>query len=317
VTRRPPIFNSQFPVFNFQFLAFALGLLSLLAPQSRAATSSGYAIAKGVYCPNRISTPHFALEFSADPDDGAEYAALCERAYRHLSRVFTSAKGGPVWSGKCQVYLFATHAEFVRFAWNVHKSAAGVASGGYTRISKKDPAIVLFLREDDAVMSHQTLVHEMTHVFLGLFYKAAPLPTWVQEGCAQYFEFRYVPSRSRLALARQTTKKLVETGRYAPLREFSGRAFGPTDLPSYCQAWSLLDFLINGKAGSPARASQFIVLLKDGKPQDEALRVAYGTDFPRLEAAWKEYVLATYRRPLVLPRDDEAALKPISNGRGH
>jgi len=273
-----------------------LALAVLLAPPAGAANGSGCPAARGLYCPNRVVTSHFALEFSVPPDDGADYAALCERAYRRLNGVFGSSTGGPAWSGKCQVYLFGTHAEFVRFAWNVHKSAAGVASGGYTRVTKKAPCIVLFQRQNDPVTLQQTLVHEMTHVFLGLFYKVAPLPAWVQEGCAQYFEFRYVPGRSRLALARRVTKTLVESNRHVPLRQFSVRAFGPTDLPSYCEAWSLLDFLINGRPGSPKRASQFIVLLKDGKSQDEALRVAYGSDFPRLEAAWKDYVLANYGR---------------------
>jgi hypothetical protein len=106
------------------------------------------------------------------------------------------------------------------------------------------------------------------------------------------------------ALARQTAKRLVETNRFVPLRVFSVFAFGPTDLPSYCQAWSMLDFLINGKPGYSQRASQFIVLLKDGKSQAEALRAAYASDFARFEGAWREYVLASYGRPPALPKDN-------------
>ena len=271
-------------------------LLAVLAVWALAAVHAGpgHAVVKGQHAPHRIVTPRFVLEFTVPHAMGSTYADLCEKAYAKFRRKFHVSESTPVWRGKCHVYLFADRGQFVRFAALVHKTPKGVSSGGYTRIRNPDPEIALFLHQNNHILLQQTLVHEMTHVFLQLFHKRARLPMWLHEGCAQFFEFQHHPEKSRLDDSKRLIKALVARNRHRPLAQFWTLDFAPTDRAAYAQAWSLVDFLINATTTSSKRTSKFILLLKNGRSQTDALAVAFGVDLARLEAVWKAHVLSKY-----------------------
>jgi len=251
-----------------------------------------FARSKGDHAPYRLTTPHFRVEFSVSAQIGQKYAALCERAYKNFRKKFHLADGVVVWQGRCRVLLFADRSEFSHFASNVHHSPGAAESGGYTRITKKDPDIVLFLDGTNHTRLQQVLVHEMTHVFLQLYERDVPLPTWLHEGFAQYFEFRVQPGRSRLKSSKARIKRLVRGGRQAPLAKFREADFPATDLDSYAQAWSLVDFMV--RKGSAKRTGDFVLALKHGATQDEALRKTFRCSLDRFEQAWKSYVRQAY-----------------------
>ncbi|MFP4056322.1 MAG: peptidase MA family metallohydrolase [Candidatus Brocadiia bacterium] len=273
--------------------------------------AAGIRVVKGKHAPYRIVSPHFVVEFSVSPSDGKEYAVLCEKGYKRLASIFHVSPRSDVWRGKCRVYLFKTRDEFVQFAQNVHRSATGMMSGGYTRITSRDPDIVLFLHNNDHVKLQQTVVHEMTHVFLQLFDKSVRIPTWVHEGCAQFFEFMHYPKQSRLAASKRLAKRMVKDSTYYPFRDLFKLHFPPTDAKGYAQSWSMLDFMITSKEGGSKRTSRFILLLKHGRSQEEALRGAFGCSVDTFEEAWKEHVLSAYEDvKLDEDQDDEESEKP-------
>jgi len=263
-----------------------------LAPPAGGATSRKLAIERGQHARYRITTPHFEVEFTIPPQAGRTYGVLCERAYKNFRKKFNVPKDEIVWEGKCRVYLFARRKEFTQFASNVHKSHAAAESGGYTRITKENPDIVLFLANNDHTRLRQTLVHEMTHVFLQLFRREAHIHTWLHEGFAQYFEFRCDPKRSRLRASRARIKRLVRRGKQAPLRKFWQADFPGTDLDSYAQAWSLVDFMVS--RGSAKKTGNFILLIKEGETQEEALHHTFKCSLEQFERAWQRYVLQAY-----------------------
>ena len=110
----------------------------------------------------------------------------------------------------------------------------------------------------------QTIVHEMTHVFLGLFRTEGRINTWLHEGFAQYFEFQHKPEQSRLALSRRIAKAMVAQHRTVPLARFWRAYFPPTDVASYAQAWSLVEFMASTKA-LRKKTGRFIIKIKEGK----------------------------------------------------
>jgi len=277
-------------------------------------------LAKGEQARYKLSSSHFDVEFSVPPQIGRVYSSLCERAYAKFRSIFQVGENEVVWQDKCRIYLFATHEEFIRYATTVDKSEVGAQSGGYTRPTKRSPEIVLFLGRSDHVKLQQTLVHEMTHVFLQLFHKDTLLPTWLHEGFAQYFEFLHRPGESREKTARQIVKSLVRSNQAIPLRLLFVNSFPPTDLVSYSQAWSLIDFIAGSKE-LRRKTGRFVLMLKDRGPamttlanvaprdtrpapraeddaflraQEDALREVFGCSLSQFEAMWKRHVLATY-----------------------
>lgn len=268
-------------------------LLTLaLATSALAGTTPRLVRGDGEHAPHRLTSTHFDIEFSVLPSVGRKYAALCERAYTTLRKKFNVPEGDIVWQGRCRIKLFKGRDEFVQFASAVHKSHSAAASGGYTRITKTDPAIVLYLRDDDHARLQQVLVHEMTHVFLQLFHSDTPIETWLHEGFAQYFEFQVQPARSRLKASRQRAKEMVRSRKTRPLASFWSAKFPPDDLEGYAQAWSLVDFMVT--KGSAKRTGRFILALKDGKDQEAALQETFGCSLDKFEKMWKRYVAQAY-----------------------
>jgi len=265
---------------------------ALAASQARAGERGSLHFSRGEHAPYEVATPHFELEFSVPPAIGRKYAVLCERAYRTLRKKFHVADDSVVWEGRCRVKLFASREEFRKFATDVHHSPGAADSGGYTRIVKTDPDIVLYLKGSNHTRLQQVLVHEMTHVFLQLFHKDARIETWLHEGFAQYFEFKVEPKKSRLAAMRRRAKSLVKSGKAKPLREFLTADFPATDLDSYAQAWSLVDFMVT--KGSARRTGQFTLKIKDGADQETALAETFGCSLEKFEALWKRYVAQAY-----------------------
>ncbi|NQT85644.1 DUF1570 domain-containing protein [bacterium] len=295
-------------------LALSL-LFAMLATTALAASE----VQKGEHARYRVETKQFIVEFSVPPRIGKGYASLCEKGYAKLCKVFRVSDTDIVWEGKCRVFLFATHDEFVKFATTVHQSPNAAMSGGYTRIHKKDPDIVLFIRKDDHVTLQQTVLHEMTHVFLQLFDREVELPLWIHEGFAQYFEFQHYAPKSRRKRAMQTTKAMVKAGRIMPLSQFLISRFGPTDIVSYSQAWSLIEFMaatsdrrkktgnfvLGLKSALPASTAGVVSradierLLKQGHTnslhvQEAMIKEHFRVSLARFESEWKRYVLARY-----------------------
>ena len=258
-----------------------------------------------------LGSAHFEVAFTLPPAQGKGYAALCERAYGRFCDILNVPDGEAVWDGKCKVFLFGTPAEFVRFA--VALGGPAVAqSGGFARPTKREPLIVMPMYGQERVHLEQVLIHEMTHVFLQLYRKEVNLPTWLQEGCAQFFEFMHHPEDSRLRQSRALAKALVAADQARPLRDFWVKPFPPTDRAGYAQAWSLIHYLSQGTK-TKGKIGKFVLKIKELTPdrtgvariahdaahnsyqiQAEAFQQVFGTTVEDFERAWKQFVLATY-----------------------
>ncbi|HUT36972.1 MAG TPA: hypothetical protein VNE39_26045 [Planctomycetota bacterium] len=270
--------------------------------------------------PQKLATTHFDLEFTVPPGVAKGYAALCERAYGRFCDLLNVPDGEVVWEGKCKVLLLATREQFLRVAVAIAGPAVAM-SGGFARPTKRAPLIVMPLYGQERVRLEQVVIHEMTHIFLQLYRKEVNLPTWLQEGSAQFFEFMHHAADSRLKQWQATVKALVAAGTARPLREFWVASFPPTDRAGYAQAWSLIHYLsqcpkTKGKIG------KFVLKLKELVPerrgfvhirseadlapaareagakafaiQADAFQQVFGMTVDDFERSWQKFVLATY-----------------------
>lgn len=268
----------------------------------------------------RIPTTHFDVQFTLPPEDGKGYANLCERAYGRFCELLDVPQGEAVWEGKCTVMLFGTRGQFVAFAAGVAGPNAAI-SGGFSRPTKNNPLIALPMCGQERVRLEQVLIHEMSHVFLQLFRKEVQLPTWLHEGCAQFFEFRHHAADSRLKQSQRIVKSLVASGRERPLRQFWVMPFPATDREGYAQAWSLIHFL-SQNARTKGKIGKFVLKLKELAPerkgfvhiqseadlkrfvqeaaekalalQADAFQQVFGITVADFERDWKQFVLANY-----------------------
>jgi len=298
-----------------------LAILAALAARSFAASAGGgLPLSKGESCPFQVSTDHFDIEFSVPPAVGRGYGTLCEKAYAKFCDIFQvpEEEKEKVWEGKCHIVLFANRDQFVKYAAETHGGGAAI-SGGYTLPSKQRPIIVLFLQGKDHIKLQQTLIHEMTHVFVQLFHKEVHINTWLHEGFAQYFEFQHHPGDSRLQTSRNVVRRLVRSGSARPLKDFWVESFPATNLAGYAEAWSLVNFMAQSKE-MRKKLGKFVLALKDTAPeqrgfmtiqneadieklikeeaekqfklQADTFKDVFGISVEEFEAKWKRYVLA-------------------------
>ncbi len=300
--------------------AILLSLLALatLAPAGQPKAPEGRPKAEPTL--QTLSSAHFDVAFTLPPPQGKAYAALCERAYGRFCDLLNVPDGEAVWQGKCKVFLLGTREEFLRFALALGGPAVA-QSGGFARPTKRDPLVVMPMYGQERVRLEQVLIHEMSHVFLQLYRKEVNLPTWLHEGCAQFFEFMHYAEDSRLKQSQRMAKALVATNQARPLRDFWVKPFPPTDRAGYAQAWSLIHCL-SQNAKSKGKIGRFVLKVKELAPeqrgfihiqseadlhrvlqqaadkafqiQADAFKQVFGMTVEDFEAAWKKFVLATY-----------------------
>lgn len=169
----------------------------------------------------------------------------------------------------------------------------------------------------------RSLYHELGHLFMNTFMISyVEVPSWIEEGMAQLFEYRKGNGTNPEAERDQRLGWLVEMcagGRSIPWNDFTRvRNLDNLDFThldplrstvQYAQAWSVMEFMI----ATPKRAAAFNLLLKEFKKegeraqgsgearrmvlypvQDALFKKFFGADLLAVEDLWKKWVRDTY-----------------------
>ena len=186
---------------------------------------------------------------------------------------------------------------------------AGVAVSAPDRSWSALRMDVADFREEDDTWDNPYLVpfHEYVHVVLRLNFPS--LPAWLNEGLAEFwgntiiqgdkvYEGRYVPYH--LATLRQRAPLplpvLFAVDHGSPSYSEQNRA-----TLFYAQSWALVHFLVLGSDARRGQINRLGALLREGRPQADALREAFG-DLAALDREFQAYVRQTafrYRRRTV------------------
>ena len=240
-------------------------------------------------------TPHFLVFSDADTKVTSRFVKWSEALYDSLRERFGIPKRQRIWHGKCIVLVFRGRAEFNGYARTFDRHDAGRA-GAYFAVEGHGPdgphlvhmAFPLDQRDDRRLQ--ELLAHEGTHAFFEVYRKPGRLPLWLHEGLAEYMTT--VNDRALRGAKWPAAERAAKSR--ASLRGLFAREAGETlSLGEYAAAFTLVDLLLD--AGRD-RFRLFIDGLKDGQPQDAALRATYGFDLRELERRWHDYVAAAAPR---------------------
>ncbi len=244
------------------------------------------------------------LRSDADRDTVHAIARHYHRMLDGYRRVLNIPPGGD--DDRPLVYLLST-----REVYEAHLQSRGIDggySGGIHYWSREHNERAVALPLDSDLRSRVLAVaqHEGFHQFAAARFEH-PIPMWLNEGLAEYFEdglvhrgsFKvgFVPAH-RLDHLREahrqgkwlTLQELLTIDNEAwheAMRRGSGRTL-------YEQAWSLVHFLrhSNGPGGGTRRFDLMMQELARGKTYEEAMRRAYGSrGLPSLEPLWERVTL--------------------------
>ncbi len=164
----------------------------------------------------------------------------------------------------------------------------------------RERMIVLKLSNADQIRKGpQILVHEVVHILVYDHLKGAGIPTWLNEGLAEYFSEGNLSLQKKILLADAIVgNKTIDLMAMDTLFRFSTAKARL----AYIEAQSAVAFMVE-KYGL-SKLKQFLDYLARRKILDDAFKLTYHFDFLDFEIQWNEYIYKHYRY-LVLLRFEE------------
>jgi hypothetical protein len=232
--------------------------------------------------PMRLYETRFFLFFSDMPSDQVGlYRAELDRMNVELGKAFGVPPGENVWRGKAVFVVFVQQAAFLRFEQQFMKRnpAELRSTQGVCHQSSTGNVVVGCYRGKDPTYLAQVLVHETTHGYLHRFMSSARVPSWLNEGIAEWVSAMVV-TRSRVPQIRQrkAIDRLKQTGQI-------GQQFFGSRIESwhYGVASRITDSLIKA---NPEAFRWWVVSIKEGIDWQQGLRLAFGYSPPGLMQAY-------------------------------
>ncbi len=235
-------------------------------------------------------TRHYLIFSDAGRRVSLNFLRWSEALYRNLLKQFALSASERVWDGKCVLILFRHRRRFEAYAKRFDGMMAASRAGAYFGIEAHGPDgpslvhICIPIETDAPRRLQELFAHEGTHAFFELYKTQGRLPLWLHEGLAEYMTT--VNDKALRPQKWEPAERIARSGR--SIRAiFQVPMGGLLTLGQYRVALTLVDFLL---AAGRRHFKTFVENLKDGMPQEEALRKAYGFGLRDLERRWRIYV---------------------------
>lgn len=240
---------------------------------------------------------HTDLEPGLAQDLARRLDAMHEEYTRRLMQFDVKPDLRPV-----DAYLFTSQADYLRFA------GAGMKSTGGVYIPSRN-ALAAFHDGQGRDSLRRTLQHEAFHQFAANTVRY-PLPMWLNEGMAQYFEEGFwtgdgftlgqaPPRRVRQLQSDITAGRLIDFETFMRMgpEEWAaglGKRFVTRGATQYNQAWAMVHFLVNAAdaSGQPRFRSRLIDMLRlihNGYSSEQAFAQAFGGNYKTFRDRFNEW----------------------------
>lgn len=197
--------------------------------------------------------------------------ATLEESYEFTREVLGEARESPV-----DVILYTRQ----EFRTHMGASLANAAAGLYS-----DSAIRINDAAELTQSTKATLVHEYVHAAVDEFCGGGHrLPTWLNEGLAEYVEWRYLGGDGDPPLlVNNALRGAAKAGKLPRLSQLSQGALIQTADPGMAYATSAVAVRELMRRGGPAKLLTLIRDVGQGTPFEQALRGHYGMDVAKLD----------------------------------
>lgn len=203
-------------------------------------------------------TDNFYINYTS-PSIGT-YPKTLEGLVSLFKRVMSIKPTDKVFKGRLEIYLWEKRDEFIRFAAEYEKFNASSAGGYFTVTQMGWPRVNLPLetgasgKEANQARNYIVLFHEGTHAMFSQYLTDTQLPTWINEGLADYFAFsilrEFYPKLNDSDGSQrrhvQFLQKKLQTGDLRNFRQFFHQqgTSGGADYEAYALGWCLTSLLL-------------------------------------------------------------------------
>ncbi len=236
-------------------------------------------------------TEHFLFCTNIPARQVGPYVRHLDAMHAMLAKMFRLPAKARVWRGKALVVAFAERAQFVAFEQEFMQHAPGPETYGLCHQKCEGEVIMACYRGERAGDFAHMLVHETSHGFLHRYKTPVRLPTWINEGLAEWIGQSLVPASSAVPNSRKLAHALLRETR--SLDGLLSRQEGIATW-QYGVASGLCDLMIRT---DPQAFVQFIEGLKEGLTWQESLQRSYRCSPEQLVAAYGREIGVPDLRP--------------------
>lgn len=239
-----------------------------------------------------VTSPSFHLYSNAPPERAVEIAESLELfrgAFARLAPAIELDSPAPT-----KIYAFRDHAAFAPYKGRADGNGDRILGQFFTHPDGNYLALDAGTR---LVGAFQVIYHEYVHYFVR--HNFPGVPRWFNEGLAEYYSTFAVEDGS-VVIGRPVERHLrwLERDAEFSLAEILEAGHGHTDVHGgegagrfYAVSWVLVHHLLSGDGERLDQMSDFLLLLADGEPPDDAFEDAFDLRLDALEETLRAYVL--------------------------
>jgi hypothetical protein len=222
----------------------------------------------------------------------AGYIELLDDMYNQLCVAFGIPPGKNIWRGKCPVIAFIEESSFLEFERKIMENNNAKGAQGIHHGYSDGKVVVSCFRGGDPLFFGSVLVHETSHGFLHRYRSSIHIPSWINEGIADWIAAAVVTADKSIERRQQSAiTQLSQTG------NMGGDFFTEEkniDQLQYGMASSMTDTMLkwDGK-----KYRQFIDGIKEGLDWQEALKESYGLSLVELVQRYGQSIGVPNLRP--------------------
>lgn len=229
----------------------------------------------------KTATHEFVVATDIPAQQMGPFVANLDAMHDFLCDLYGIPRGEPVWKGKCLVVAFLREDDFLAFEERfMDVRAEGVHGLCHQRSDGR--VIMACHRGDDAPAFAHMLVHETSHGFNHRWLSPTRVPSWLNEGIAEWVGTQVVTVSNQVPLKEAAALAMMRaTGRVGD-RFFDGDD-AKIQPVQYGIASSLVRFLVARDRG---KFAAFIRAVKEGMPVEDALQASYRASLDELLLAY-------------------------------
>ncbi len=241
---------------------------------------------------NFYETKYFLFYTDMPARQVTPYLVQLDKMNELLGKAFGFKPGHNIWRGKAVIVAFMSEAAFLEFEQKFYnRTEVPGTVVGLCHSHGDGKVIVSCHRGDDPNFFGAVLVHETAHGYIHRYRSTVHIPSWINEGIADWVAMMVVPSCKEIQRRqKQSALQLRQT------QTFGGQFFSADQIGSaqYGAASAMVQLMLKA---SPEQFKLFFNGIKDGLTWQDSLLRAYGLTVEQLCQAYGKSIGIPLLRP--------------------
>lgn len=229
-------------------------------------------------------TKYFLFYTDMPAKQVAPYLIQLDKMNELLGQSFGFKPGHNIWRGKAVIVAFMGKPAFLEFEQQFYNRTETGNAIGLCHSHGNGKVVVSCYRGNDPNFFGAVLVHETAHGYIHRYKSTVPIPTWINEGIADWIAMIIVPSSKEVRF-RQTEA----AARLRQMKTFGGQFFNSDRLDGwqYGSASAIIQLMLKA---SPEQFKLFFNGIKEGLTWQDSLQRAYGLTVEQLSQAYGQSI---------------------------